>query len=55
MEIKVHIATTQQELKYVREIREKVFIMEQNVPVDVEIDEYEDSSNHVIALLDDVA
>ena len=53
MEIKVHIATTQQELKYVREIREKVFIMEQNVPVDVEIDEHEDSSSHIIALLDD--
>ena len=53
MEIKVHIATTQQELSHVRAIREKVFIVEQNVPEEVEIDEYEDSSNHVIALLDE--
>ena len=53
MEIKVHLATTQQELEYVREIREKVFIMEQNVPEDVEIDQYEDSSNHIVALLDE--
>ena len=53
MEIKVHIANTQQELSHVREIREKVFIVEQNVPEEVEIDEYEDSSNYVIALLDE--
>jgi len=53
MEIKVHIANTQQELSHVREIREKVFIVEQNVPEEVEIDEYEDSSNHVIALFDE--
>ena len=53
MEIKVHLATTQQELAHVREIREKVFIMEQNVPEDVEIDQYEDSSNHIVALLDE--
>ena len=53
MEIKVHIATKQKELSHVREIREKVFIVEQNVPEEVEIDEYENSSNHVIALLDE--
>ena len=53
MKIKVHLATTQLELKHVRAIREKVFIVEQNVPEDVEIDEYEDSSNHIIALLDE--
>ncbi len=53
MELKVHLATTPQELEHVREIREKVFIMEQNVPEDVEIDQYEDSSNHIVALLDE--
>ena len=53
MEIKVHLATTKQELQQVREIRKKVFIMEQNVPEDVEIDQYEDTSNHIIALIDD--
>ena len=53
MEIKVHLATTKQELQHVREIRKKVFIMEQNVPEDVEIDQYEDTSNHIIALIDD--
>ena len=53
MEIKVHLATTKQELQRVREIRKKVFIVEQNVPKDVEIDQYENSSHHIIALLDD--
>ena len=53
MEIKVHLATTKQELQHIREIRKKVFIMEQNVPKDVEIDQYEDTSNHIIALIDD--
>ena len=53
MEIKVHLATTKQELQQVREIRKKVFIVEQNVPEDVEIDQYENSSHHIIALLDD--
>ena len=52
MEIKVHLATSEQDLKHVREIREKVFIMEQNVPEEVEIDQYEESSNYIIALLD---
>ena len=52
MEIKVHLATSEQDLKHVREIREKVFIMEQNVPQEVEIDQYEESSNYIIALLD---
>ena len=52
MEIKVHLATTKQELQQVREIRKKVFIVEQNVPEDVEIDQYENSSHHIIALLD---
>ena len=53
MEIKVRLATTKQELQQVREIRKKVFIVEQNVPEDVEIDQYENSSHHIIALLDD--
>ena len=43
MEIKVHLATTKQELQQVREIRKKVFIVEQNVPKDVEIDQNENS------------
>ena len=51
MEIKVHIANTREELENVREIRKKVFIVEQNVPKNVEIDQYEDSSKHIIALL----
>ena len=41
MEIKVHLAITQQELEHVREIREKVFIMEQNVLQHVEVDQFE--------------
>ena len=53
MEIKVRSATTREELDHAREIRKKVFIMEQNVPEDVEIDQYEDTSKHIIALIDD--
>ena len=52
MEIKVRLATTREELDHAREIRKKVFIMEQNVPEDVEIDQYEDTSKHIIALID---
>ena len=52
MEIKVRSATTREELDHAREIRKKVFIMEQNVPEDVEIDQYEDTSKHIIALID---
>ena len=51
MEIKVRLATTRKELDHAREIRKKVFIMEQNVPEDVEIDQYEDTSKHIIALI----
>ena len=52
MEIKVRLATKREELDHAREIRKKVFIMEQNVPEDVEIDQYEDTSKHIIALID---
>ena len=48
MEIKVRLATTREELDHAREIRKKVFIMEQNDPEDVEIDQYEDTSTHII-------
>jgi len=36
-----------------RNIREKVFIIEQKVPVEDEYDEFEESSRHFIAYLDD--
>ena len=36
------------------EIRKKVFITEQNVPVELEIDEFEKTSTHFLALVDGI-
>jgi len=38
----------------IREIREQVFIKEQQVPVELEWDEYDDCSTHFLALADHV-
>ena len=38
-----------------RQIRETVFIVEQKVPAEIEYDEYESSSRHLLATLDGVA
>lgn len=36
------------------EIRRKVFVEEQNVPAEEEFDEFEDESNHFLALINDI-
>lgn len=37
-----------------RQIREEVFVVEQQVPPEIEYDEYEESSTHILASLDGV-
>ncbi|WP_338753603.1 GNAT family N-acetyltransferase [Bacillus sp. FJAT-52991] len=48
MLVKVITATTQQERNDAFDIRKLVFVEEQNVPLELEIDEYEDSSTHFV-------
>lgn len=42
--------TTPQELQLAFQVRKEVFVEEQHVPIDIEIDNYEESSNHFIVL-----
>ena len=50
MEIKV--ADSQKMYDQCLEIRKRVFVEEQNVPMDREIDEYEDTSTHILLTTD---
>ncbi|WP_080874960.1 GNAT family N-acetyltransferase [Oceanobacillus timonensis] len=45
----VKTATTPQELQDVYQIRKEVFVEEQNVPPELEIDEFDQSATHFIA------
>ena len=45
MNIKVRIVTNAKEMDIVRDIRHRVFIVEQNVPQHVEVDQFEDQQN----------
>lgn len=51
-EVKVVIASNQDLYSQCLEIRRKVFIEEQGVPKDIEIDEHEDKAVHFLALVD---
>ena len=51
MNLKIQLVKTKEEYRDILEIRKKVFIEEQNVPSNIEI-EYEKDSNHVICYLD---
>ena len=53
MDIKVQIVANAEEMKIVRDIRHQVFIVEQNVPQHVEIDQFEESARYLLATLDD--
>ncbi len=53
MNIKVKLVSTDSEYESVLAIRREVFIEEQNVPEDIEIDEYETTSDHFLVLVDD--
>ena len=51
MNLKIQLVKTKEEYRDILDIRKKVFIEEQNVPLNIEI-EYEEDSNHVICYLD---
>jgi len=52
MDIKVQIVANAEEMEIVRDIRHQVFIVEQNVPQLVEIDQFEESARYLLATLD---
>ncbi|MFH1851321.1 MAG: GNAT family N-acetyltransferase, partial [Candidatus Neomarinimicrobiota bacterium] len=52
MKIDVHEIKTAFEKDLALIIRREVFIIEQNVPAEIEIDEFEDSATHILALID---
>ena len=52
MEINVRIVENAEEMKIVRDIRHRVFIVEQNVPEHVEVDQFEKSARYFLAALD---
>src|SRR5690349_18856277 len=45
------LITTSEGLEQAHQIREEVFVVEQNVPAEEEYDEYEDSSRHFLAVI----
>ena len=51
--VEVKKITTQEELEKAFSIREKVFVIEQNVEREEEYDEFEDSSTHFLAFIND--
>lgn len=53
--MRVKVVTTEQELQAVFNIRIEVFVKEQGVPLEDELDEYEKTAEHVIAYYDDKA
>jgi predicted GNAT family N-acyltransferase len=53
--ISVSVIETPKETTLARDIRYKVFVVEQNVPHEIEYDEFEETSTHVIAFLGDQA
>ena len=52
MDIKVRIVANAKEMDIVRDIRHSVFIVEQNVPQHVEVDQFEESAKYLLATLD---
>lgn len=51
--ISVKKVKTKEELEQVFNIRKKVFIEEQNVPKDIELDEFDENAEHFIAYLEE--
>lgn len=50
---KIKLVENQNEFNQIMEIRKKVFVEEQNVPLNIEIDGLDSETDHVIAFLDD--
>ena len=55
MELKIKLVRTPQEQKNVLDIRRSVFIDEQQIPFEIEIDAFEESAIYVIAYFDEEA
>ena len=53
MKINVKNITSENDLKIAFAIRKKVFVEEQKVPEDIEWDEFEKTSNHILALINE--
>ena len=53
MNLKIQLVNTNKEYEEILNIRKLVFVEEQNVPIDIEI-EYEDESHHVICYHNDL-
>ena len=54
MNLKIQLVKTKKEYEDILEIRKKVFVEEQNVPLNIEI-EHEEDSRHVICFIDQLA
>ena len=54
MNLKIQLVKTKKEYEDILEIRKKVFVEEQNVPLNIEI-EHEEDSKHVICFIDQLA
>ena len=54
MELKIKLVHTQKEREDILKIRKSVFIDEQNIPIEIEIDAFEESANYIIAYMDEV-
>lgn len=52
--LKIKKVETKKELKQVFHIRKKVFIDEQHVPVEIEMDEFDETADHFIAYMDKI-
>lgn len=52
--VEVNLIKTKSDMAASREIRELVFVVEQEVPAEIEYDEFEDSSIHILAKIDGV-
>ena len=54
-DISVSLVRTEEEMNLVKDIRYRVFVIEQNVPQEIEYDEFEAAATHVIAFIGDQA
>jgi predicted GNAT family N-acyltransferase len=52
--VEVTLIKTKSDVAASRKIRELVFVVEQEVPAEIEYDEFEDSSIHILAKIDGV-
>ncbi|GHF41938.1 acetyltransferase [Kitasatospora xanthocidica] len=51
--VTIRVAEGEDDLALVRQVRREVFVVEQNVPEELEYDEYDDTSAHLLAVAAD--